>query len=103
MVLGGNHADFVPSTAARHKYLARGAGSTVFLTASDAWVVLEGQTQDVALRLAVSGSVPRPTLSASGLLPAKSNYFIGSSETKWRTGIPQYSSVAYQGVAPGVD
>jgi len=36
-------------------------------------------------------------------LPGKSNYFIGNEPKKWRTNLPNYAKVKYEGVYPGVD
>ena len=36
-------------------------------------------------------------------LPGKSNYFIGNDPKKWRTDVPTYGKVKYQGVYPGID
>ena len=36
-------------------------------------------------------------------LEYKCNYFIGNDESKWRTDVPNYSSVTMRGVYPGVD
>jgi hypothetical protein len=36
-------------------------------------------------------------------LPGKSNYFIGNDPKKWRTNVPSYAQVKYEGVYPGVD
>jgi hypothetical protein len=36
-------------------------------------------------------------------LHGKSNYFIGNDPAKWRTNIPTYARVKYEGVYPGVD
>lgn len=36
-------------------------------------------------------------------LPGKVNYFLGNDPTKWRTNIPTYAKVKYEGVYPGVD
>jgi len=47
--------------------------------------------------------------SATGLvvglneLPGRSNYFIGNDPGKWRTNVPSYAKVKYEGVYPGVD
>jgi hypothetical protein len=35
--------------------------------------------------------------------PGKSNYFIGSDPKKWRTNVPNYARVKYEGVYLGVD
>src|SRR5438128_4966102 len=36
-------------------------------------------------------------------LPGKVNYLLGNDATKWRTNIPTYAKVQYEGVYPGVD
>jgi hypothetical protein len=36
-------------------------------------------------------------------LPGRSNYFIGNDPKKWRTNVPSYARVKYEGVYPGVD
>jgi len=36
-------------------------------------------------------------------LPGKSNYFIGTDPTKWRTNVPTYAKVKYEAVYPGID
>ncbi len=36
-------------------------------------------------------------------LSGKVNYFAGNDPKKWRTGVPTYASVKYEGVYPGVD
>ena len=36
-------------------------------------------------------------------LPGSSNYFIGNDPKKWRTNVPSYARVKYEGVYPGVD
>ena len=41
-------------------------------------------------------------MSGAGRLPGNSNYFIGKDPSKWRTGIPTYARVKYEGVYPSV-
>jgi len=55
------------------------------------------------LRMKVVGA--NPAAKAVGLdeLPGKSNYFIGNDPKKWRTNVPNYAKVKYEGVYPGVD
>ncbi len=36
-------------------------------------------------------------------LPGISNYFIGRDRSKWRTKVPHYAKVGYEGVYPGID
>ncbi|MBZ5504002.1 MAG: SBBP repeat-containing protein [Acidobacteriia bacterium] len=55
----------------------------------------------VSMRFA--GANSRARLSGLAQLPGKSNYFIGNDPGKWRTGIPTYARVKYQGLYPGID
>lgn len=93
-------------------FLARGQGYTLFLTSNEA--VLKLKKPDVAtahapkgreavLRMKLAGANPRPQISGLEELPGKSNYFIGNSPDKWRTGIPAFAKVRYGGVYRGVD
>ncbi len=102
-------------TAPQVKFLARGAGYGLFLTADEA--VLELQHAVPSPRTAVP--MPAPTnswirmrleganasarVSGTSPLPGKSNYFIGNDPSKWRRDIPQFGRVQYQAVYPGVD
>jgi len=76
------------------KFLARGRGSTLFLTKREAVL---GQ---VRMRLVGASKQAIQALDPTGGI---SNYFIGNDRTKWRTHIPHYRRVAYKGVYPGVD
>src|ERR1019366_8572394 len=103
-------------TAPQVKFLARGAGYGLFLTADEAVLKLQHSalsSQHSAPRSQpVSSSVIRMKLedansaaSVSGAepLPGKSNYFIGNDPAKWRHNIPQFARVEYKSVYPGVD
>ena len=105
------------------KFLSRGRGYSFFLTSNEAVLVLsrsepdESQTASRVARAAVrarhrKSAVVRMTLvnanpqsQAAGhdALPGKSNYFIGNDPAKWRTNIPTYAKVKYEGVYPGMD
>ena len=107
---------------ARVKFLARGSGYGLFLTADEAVLELQ-QSAPVEPQLAASSaaspSTRQPALSVirmrldgassaaqirgTGQLPGKSSYFIGNDPTKWRRGIPQFARVEYQNVYPGID
>jgi hypothetical protein len=61
------------------------------------------RTTDAVVRLRLVGaSTHAPVAGAEGL-PGKCNYFIGNDPKKWRTDVPTYAQVKYQGVYPGVD
>ncbi len=116
------------------RYLARGAGYTLFLTDDGATLVLprssplrpgtrgtglpspasrvgalprqllpipDDATTVVTVR--VAGATARPRLVASGRLPGIRNYYIGADPRRWRTRIPTYARIAYQGVLPDAD
>ncbi|HEV2175955.1 MAG TPA: SBBP repeat-containing protein [Terriglobia bacterium] len=130
---------------ARVKFLARGAGYTLFLTGDEAVLELQGsgaRGQGRVLRKSEGrrqkaegksetrnsklgtfpSQMPSPesrttavvTMQLAGANPSapskgidqllgKSNYFIGNDPKKWRTNVPTYAKVRYQGVYPGVD
>jgi hypothetical protein len=103
-------------TAPQVKFLARGPGYGLFLTADEA--VLKLQQAVPSPRTATPVSAPKPAsiirmrleganastlVSGTSPLPGKSNYFIGNDRSKWRQNIPQFARVQYKAVYPGVD
>ncbi len=118
-------------TDARVKFLSRGSGYTLFLTADEAVLSLRGADggkpkmqggkaerglrSQVRTAKAGSGAAPdvlrmklvgaNPAAAVSGVeqLPGTSNYFVGNDPKQWRTAVPNYAKVHYQGVYPGVD
>jgi hypothetical protein len=81
------------------KFLAHGSGYTVFLTSSDAVLRLPG----AAFRMALLGANDAARATGRQELPGKANYFIGSDSARWRTNVPTYARVQYDGVYPGID
>jgi len=97
---GQTHADV--------RFLSRGSGYGVYLTADDALLVLSPTpsprspaTQSTLLRIALVGARPA-AISGRDELPGKANYLIGE-RAGWRTGIPTYAKIHYRGVYPGID
>jgi hypothetical protein len=117
-------------TDSQVKYMARGNGYTLFLTANDAVFALQSGSAQSATSALRRGAVahaktpaPRDTkkdltavvrmqliggnslakVSASGQLPGKSNYFLGNDPSKWHADVPHYARVSYQDVYPGVN
>ena len=113
------------------KFLARGAGYTVFLTATEAVFVLQKSEppaargpregipsgvqdaggpptlathnpQSKVLRMKLEGANPRPAVSGLNELEGKVNYFIGNDPEKWHTEIPTFGRVRYEEVYQGV-
>lgn len=93
------------------RYISRGSAYTLFLTSTEAVLVLRqhadekgaGKTSPVVVRMRLSGANQIPALTAQDELPGKSNYFIGSNPAKWRTGVANFGGVAVKGVYPGID
>ena len=55
------------------------------------------------LRVDLAGS-KRPTrIEGEDLQGSVSNYFVGKDRTKWRSAVPNYGQVKYEGVYPGID
>jgi hypothetical protein len=90
------------------KFLSRGSNYALYLTGTDAVLALEKKVSTHAsmtdvvkmqLRGAHANSIP----VGAGLLSGTSNYFLGNDPSQWHAGVPNYSSVRYRGVYPGVD
>ncbi len=89
------------------RYVSRGNSYTLFLTSSEAVLVLghhaPGVASPVVLRMRLSGGNPFPAVSGIDRLTSKSNYFIGNDPAKWHTEVANFGRVAAQGVYPGID
>ncbi len=99
------------------RFLSRGAGYSLYLTAGEAVLVLSkpsadakrdarsthAQAKSVALRMSLVGATRKPVVSGREELPGKANYFIGKDRSKWRTNVPTYAKVQYENIYPGID
>jgi hypothetical protein len=89
------------------RYVSRGSAYTLFLTSSEAVLVLghhaPGVATPVVLRMRLSGGNQLPTFSALDPLSSKSNYFIGNDPSQWHTDVANFGRVAAKGVYPGID
>jgi hypothetical protein len=109
-------------TDARVKFLSRGSGYTLFLTSDEAVFSLRGSkskdgasgvgqlrpaptapTTSAVLRMNLVGANRAAKVAGTDELPGKNNYFIGNNPNKWRSGIPTYAKVKYEGVYSGID
>ena len=108
---------------AEARFLARGTGYTLWLTATDVVLALKpgasqatetGRTQrpDGAptdepatpiLRLQLLKANHAPKVTGDELLPGKVHYFLGNDPKQWRTNIPTYAKIRYHDVYPGID
>lgn len=108
------------------KYMARGNGYTVFLTANETVFAMSSQAPPphsakhgwgvpsvagpatakqapAAIYMTPIGGNSQPQISAGSELPGRTNYFIGSDPSKWQQGVKHYATVSYRDVYPGVD
>ena len=97
-------------TDARVKFLARGAGYTVFLTDRDATLRLmqpsaEGAKPgtEAVVRLSLAGANSHPVAHAVDQQAGHANYFVGNDPQKWRSNVPEFARVKFDAVYPGID
>ena len=90
----------------RVKFLARGAGYSLFLDQTSAVLAMQtapaGDSEQV-VRMKLVGADPAAAIVGTDPLPGKSNYILGNDRQQWHTGIPQFAGVRYQSVYPGID
>jgi hypothetical protein len=111
------------------KYMARGNGYTVFLTANDTVFAMQSSSQtstaraaskhevlrdkttpkaatkdqSAAIHMRVVGGNSQAQIAAGSQLPGHSNYFIGNDRSQWHSEVPQFARVSYRDVYPGVN
>jgi uncharacterized repeat protein (TIGR01451 family) len=87
------------------KFLARGSGYGLFLTAKEAVLNLRAGRPGATgvLRMSLAGANANALVSGSDLLPGKSNYLTGNDPARWHQGVAQFARVRYQGIYPGID
>jgi Beta-propeller repeat/Abnormal spindle-like microcephaly-assoc'd, ASPM-SPD-2-Hydin len=109
-------------TDARVKFLSRGSGYTLFLPGDEAVFSLRGSkangeaspagrqlkptespTTNGVLRMKLVRANPAAKVIGEEELAGNSNYFIGNDPKKWRTNVPEYSKVKYEGIYSGID
>jgi hypothetical protein len=111
---------------ARVKFLSRTGGYSLFLTGDEAVLTLSGgkantheakiagtaRTLQSGMAAPKSGSVlrmklrnanPSAKITGTDELAGTSNYFIGNDPKKWRTNVPTYAKVKYEGIYSGID
>ena len=111
------------------KFLSRGNGYSLFLTPTEAVLVLKKTARDnnaqlgvlpsqaindqhktsqsslpaTVLRMKLVGGNATAKIAGTGELPGKSNYLIGNDPKQWRTNLSNYTKVEYRDVYPGID
>jgi hypothetical protein len=61
------------------------------------------RTPGTVLRMKLRHANPAAKVTGVDELPGTSNYFIGNDPTKWRTNVPTYAKVKYEGIYSGID
>jgi hypothetical protein len=110
------------------KYLSRGSASTLFLTKTEAVLMLHrGESKEQAakaeapsarraaisappqaspmsvVRMKLHGANRSPRITGESEMSARTNYFIGNDPQQWRGDVAQYERVRYSEVYPGID
>jgi hypothetical protein len=49
------------------------------------------------------GANPDPEVTGADRLPHKKYYFLGNDPSEWHTDVPNYSSIMYEDIYPGID
>lgn len=100
-----NQGQFDP----RARFVARGAGYTLFLTKSSAVMSLAAAqpgkkpTRAASVALGLAGASPNATLTGERELPGKVNHLEGTDRSRWHTNVATYARVAYEDVWKGID
>lgn len=113
-------------TDPRVRFISRGGGYQLFLTADEAVLSLrrskaghvspldrftrlrathKGHSQDVVsvVRMHLDGANNAAQIEALDQLPGKTDYYVGNDPKNWRTDVPSFARVKYHQVYPGVD
>jgi hypothetical protein len=106
---------------ARVKFLSRTGGYSLFLTGDEAVLTLSGGKAKIAgtartlqsrmaapksggvLRMKLRDANPAAKVTGVDELSGTNNYFIGNDPKKWRTNVPTYAKVKYEGIYSGID
>jgi hypothetical protein len=115
----------VGQSAPQVQFLAHLASGTLFLTHTEAVLVLAAPGRRTmgaraaagreklglpqrpgrvsVLRLRLVGANAHAPIVGRAQLPGRVNYFLGNQPQRWHTHVPTYAQVAYHNVYPGVD
>jgi uncharacterized repeat protein (TIGR01451 family) len=102
------------------RFLSRAGGHTLFLTDSEAILMLAGPSAPSAtarpgradatatdetaiLRVKLVGANRQTRVVGGEKLPGTVNYLLGDDPARWHRNIPTYARVTYAGIYPGVD
>ncbi|MFQ5503747.1 MAG: hypothetical protein ACE5F1_02995 [Planctomycetota bacterium] len=110
---GGLHSPFVPNLGqwGHPARFVHESGAMTMLLEERGWLLelVRRQPEDaervraVTLGMSFEGETRIPELRGEGRLPGTYGYFLGSDEARWRTDVPLYASVRYEGLYRGLD
>src|SRR5436190_6876893 len=95
-------------TDAQVKFLARGSGYGLYLTANEAVLAVPGAGKAAAqsataVRMQFAGANRNAAIAAVQPLPGRTNYLLGNDPSRCHRDIPQFGRVQYHDLYPGVD
>ena len=99
-------------TDAQVKFLSRGQGYSLFLTPKESVVALSRKSkgsersaieETAVVRMAWKGADPNAKVTGLEPLAGKTNYLIGSDQSKWRTNVESFAKVKYENLYPGIN
>jgi hypothetical protein len=89
------------------QFQVRGAGHTIFFTASEiilsATEQVEDQLVSSVVRSQLVGANPNPSIVGLNPLPGVANFLLGNDPSQWYTNVSTYGGVVYQNVYAGID
>jgi hypothetical protein len=87
------------------QFVARGDGYALALAPTQALLSLQGAERNavLSLRMKVLGGNRAAQPATVSPLPGQSHYLVGNDPAAWRTGLPRYGAVRYDGIYRGVD
>ncbi len=93
-------------TDARADFIARTAGYTMFLSATEATISIENSKSALSrpsLRMQLVGANRDAAAVGINPLSTRVNYFLGNDPSQWHTDVPTFGGVRYDDVYPGID
>ena len=85
------------------RFIARGRDCTVFISATEASLLVEKSGQAQTVHLTLQGANSRAEISGVDELAGRANYFIGADASQWQSDVPLFSRVRIGQVYPGID
>ena len=88
------------------KFLSRGDGYALFLTADSAVFKLRSfreSSSPAVVRMRLAGANSEAKINGAQALPGTVNYFIGNKPEQWTTGVETFSKVSFQQIYRGID